>query len=85
MTKQYPKTRSEVEITFMDGEVRTYQIDAGSGISRYLIEQASDTGVLCFIDFQQKTSLNVPLSHVREWTIKEIEICPPAESDEDDS
>lgn len=72
--KKYPPVRSLVEITFLDGEVRSYEITAGSGLSKYLCEQASETGILCFIDARQRSSLSIPVANIREWTIKEIAI-----------
>ena len=55
MTKKYPKTKSIVTITFLDGEVREYEMSAGNGICKYLVKDASETGMLTLIDFKSKT------------------------------
>jgi hypothetical protein len=64
--------RSRVTVVFLDGEVREYEISAGSTISKYLVEQAAELKILCFFDRKQKTSFNVPLANIREWTIETI-------------
>lgn len=70
--KKYPDKRSLVQIVFLDGELREYEISASSYLSRYLVEQASEHGILCFIDKKQKASLSIPVANIREWSLKEI-------------
>jgi len=78
--KKWPDCRSMVNVVFLDGEVREYEISASSHLSKYLVEQASQTGILCFIDKRQKASLSIPVANIREWSLKEIEEAPaPAE------
>ena len=72
MTKKYPPTKSIVTITFLDGEVREYQMSAGNGIGRYLVENASETGMLTLIDFKNHNSTMVPVANIREFSINEI-------------
>ena len=74
--KQWPDCRSMVNVVFLDGEVREYEISASSHLSKYLVEQASETGILCFIDKRQKASLSIPVANIREWSLKEIEEAP---------
>ena len=74
--KQWPDCRSMVNVIFLDGEIREYEISASSHLSRYLVEQASETGILCFIDKRQKASLSIPVANIREWSLKEIEETP---------
>jgi len=74
--KQWPDCRSMVNVVFLDGEVREYEISASSHLSKYLVEQASETGILCFIDKRQKASLSIPVANIREWSLKEIEKTP---------
>lgn len=74
--KKWPDCRSMVNVIFLDGEIREYEISASSHLSRYLVEQASETGILCFIDKRQKASLSIPVANIREWSLKEIEEAP---------
>lgn len=74
--KKWPDCRSMVNVVFLDGEVREYEISASSHLSKYLVEQASETGILCFIDKRQKASLSIPVANIREWSLKEIEEAP---------
>ena len=64
--KKWPDCRSMVNVIFLDGEVREYEISASSHLSKYLVEQASETGILCFIDKRQKASLSIPVANIRE-------------------
>lgn len=72
MTKKYPPTKSKVTITFLDGEVREYEMSAGNGIGRYLVKDASETGMLTLIDFRNHNSTMVPVANIREFSIDEI-------------
>jgi len=72
MTKKYPPTKSIVTITFLDGEVREYEMSAGNGIGRYLVKDASETGMLTLIDFRNHNSTMVPVANIREFSIDEI-------------
>ena len=71
--RKYKAARSIVEVTFLDGEVKEYEISAGSGISKYLADQAADGGILFFLDFNNRASLSIPVANIRDWTIREIE------------
>lgn len=67
--REYSKERSLVTVTYTDGEVVEYPISASTGITRYLAENAGMTGVLSLMDYGA-TSVCIPLSSVRNWTIE---------------
>lgn len=68
--EQYPKRSSEVTLTFIDGEVKEYQISAGSGISPFLAKQAGETGVLVLLNGE--VTYNIPVSQIKEYEIREL-------------
>lgn len=72
MTRKYPPTKSKVTITFLDGEVREYEMSAGNGIGRWLVKDASETGMLTLIDFRNHNSTMVPVANIREFSIDEV-------------
>lgn len=59
---------SLVEVTFLDGEVKTYTITAGLGISQYLAREAAATGILTL--FNDAESHGIPLAQVREYVLR---------------
>lgn len=61
---------TDVEVTFTDGEMKTYRITAGQGISRFLAENAASTGILTL--FNDDTSHGVPLAQIREYELKPV-------------
>lgn len=61
---------SDVEVTFMDGEVKVYRISAGVRIGQYLAREAAETGILTL--FNDEVSHGVPLSNIREYQIKPV-------------
>lgn len=69
MTKerQTYKNLTDVHVTFIDGEAKTYRITAGQGISRYLAECAASTGILTL--FNDETSHGIPLIQIREYQL----------------
>ena len=69
--KKFPKVTSNVIITFTDGEVVEYMITAGAGISRYLADNATESGVLCFWDKDDRSSISIPVSQIRHYRIEE--------------
>lgn len=68
---EYPKRTSCVTVVFTDGEVKQYKINAGSGISPYLAQQAGATGVLTLLNSAQ--TYNIPVTQIREYSITENE------------
>lgn len=61
---------SDVQVTFMDGEVKVYRITAGTSIGGYLAKEAGNTGIL--ILFNDTESYAMPLSNVRDWVIRPL-------------
>jgi hypothetical protein len=68
---EYPKRTSCVTVVFIDGEVKQYEINAGSGISQYLAQQVGATGVLTLLNGAQ--TYNIPVTQIREYSITENE------------
>lgn len=62
---EYPKVTSKVEITFVDGEVKTYFIDASPNIINYLTREAGETGFLALRHGAGK-SWSIPVDQIRE-------------------
>ena len=78
MAKKYPKQRSTVTVTFNDGEVKTYEMSAGSSISGFLMREARDTGIVTLRDDDAGAAVCVPLARIRD-----IQIAPVAAADEE--
>lgn len=68
MSKKYPPAFSRVIVTFLDGEVKEYNISAGPRIGGHIVWEAGDTGILNL--FNDDTSYAIPLTHIREWLIE---------------
>ncbi|ESQ85416.1 hypothetical protein AEAC466_04425 [Asticcacaulis sp. AC466] len=62
---------SDVDVTFIDGEVKTYRISASHRIGGHLAQTAGATGVLSL--FNDNTSYAIPLNQVREWVIRPVD------------
>lgn len=69
-TYDYPSSESAVDVTFIDGEVKTYFITAGIGIGQYLAGQAAETGVLVL--FNNSVSHGIPMNQIREYVIRNL-------------
>lgn len=61
---------SDVQVTFMDGEIKVYRITAGTSIGGYLAKEAGTTGILSLFNYTE--SYAIPLSNVREWVIRPV-------------
>ena len=64
----------EVEVTFIDGEVKTYRITAGvSGVSvgGYLAREAGESGILSLWNANESTA--IPIVQIREWKIRPVQ------------
>lgn len=59
--------RSEVIITFNDGEVKTYIISASPSVASYLASNAGHTGILTLWNGTQ--SWGIPVASIRDWCI----------------
>lgn len=66
----YPEKFSDVTVIFTTGEVKTYRINAGSGIARYLSQQASDSGILTLLN--GRDAYSIPLAQIAEYRIHEL-------------
>ncbi|NSZ73921.1 nucleoside hydrolase [Agrobacterium sp. CNPSo 2736] len=67
----YPERWSQVEVTFTDGTIETYEIKAGSSFGRHLAKQAGEDNVLTLLCGPKVHSF--PLASVRSWTLSELE------------
>lgn len=70
MQRDYPKRTSKVRVTFTDGEVKEYTINAGSSLSVYLAQQIASTGILLLLAGAKTYS--IPVNQIREYEIEEI-------------
>ena len=67
----YPKRKSDVEVTFNDGTVQTYRITAGASLARHLVMEAGESGILSLLCGSKAHA--IPLANIREWSITELE------------
>lgn len=72
MPREYPKTRSSVEVTYTDGEVKTFVITASSQIAQYLADSAARTGMLVLRDDDAHKSVMVPIAVIRHFEVQTI-------------
>lgn len=71
MTHQYPKQTSRVTVIRRStGEVEEHEIDAGPGITRYLNEEAAETGFL--ILKMGVRCVSIPVDDIDRWEIELI-------------
>lgn len=61
---------SDVEVTFNDGEVKTYMITASPAIAGYLAREAGSTGFLTL--WKGDESHSIPIGNIREFKIKSV-------------
>lgn len=66
MTK--PQNKSLVDVTFIDGEMKTYLITAAPTVSQYLAKTAGETGILVL--FNDEISSSIPMTQIREYVIR---------------
>lgn len=72
MARDYPPQNSNVDVVFVDGEVRTFTITASNGIANHLMQEAAKTGVLVMRDDVAKKSICIPLAQVRHIEIQTL-------------
>lgn len=72
MTRNYEKQESEVEVIYLDGEVKKFTITAGNGIAHHLMKEAAQTGMLVMRDDAVKKSICIPLAQVRHISIQTL-------------
>lgn len=68
----YPIQNSNVDVIFIDGEVKTFTITASNGIAHHLMSEAAKTGVLVMRDDTRKKSICIPLAQVRHIEIQTL-------------
>lgn len=73
MARDYPQQTSAVDVVFIDGEVRSFNITASNGIAQHLMSEAAKTGVLVMRDDNRKKSICIPLAQVRHIEIQTID------------
>lgn len=64
------ETKSILTVTFTDGEVKEYLVDANRWIASHLANKAYNTGFLTFRD--RDTITNIPVGVIREWSMRDI-------------
>ena len=62
---------SDVEVTFIDGEVKTYRITAGVSVGGYLAREAGESGILSL--WNANESAAIPIVQIREWKIRPVQ------------
>ena len=62
--KEYPAQRSQVSVTFVTGEFKLYEIDAGPGIANHLAKSMGETGVLRLSDRLTRSAVLIPRAQV---------------------
>lgn len=73
MKAEYAKTRSVVTITYIDGEVKDYEMSASPHIIHYLATEAASTGMFIIRDDDDQTSTLIPMDQVRSMGIRKQE------------
>jgi len=64
----YPEVNSKVTVTFVDGEVKTYIINASPTIAQYLANEARSTGFMTLRNGSTK-SWCIPVERIRDIEI----------------
>lgn len=73
---KFCKDLSDVTVTFIDGEVRTYRISANSTIGGSLAREAGTNGVLSL--WNKDKSWGIPTASIRDWEISSVPVEAPA-------
>lgn len=67
---QYPSKYSRVTVTLIDGEVKPYDVTAGSGLLRYLMTEAASTGALVLLCGEKTYA--IPMTQIAEVEMHEF-------------
>lgn len=62
--------KSDVHVTFTDGEIKTYRISPGPGVALHLAQQSGETGTLVLLN--GKDAFCIPVNQIREWHIRGV-------------
>ena len=67
---QYPLRFSRVTVTLIDGEVKSYDVTAGSGLLRFLMTEAASTGALVLLCGDKTYA--IPMTQIAEVEMHEF-------------
>lgn len=67
----YPTKYSHITVTLIDGEVKTYDVTAGSGLLRYLMSEAANTGALVLLCGRKTYA--IPMAQIAEVEMHEFD------------
>lgn len=73
MKTEHAKMRSVVTITYIDGEVKAYEMSASPRIVHYLATEAASTGMFIIRDDDDETSTLIPMDQIRSMGIRKQE------------
>lgn len=66
----YPPKYSSVTVTLIDGEVKSYDVTAGSGLLRFLMTEAASTGALVLLCGDKTYA--IPMTQITEVEMHEF-------------
>jgi hypothetical protein len=66
----YPDKYSRVLVTLIDGEVKSYDVTAGSGLLPYLMTEAANTGALVLLCGDRTYA--IPMTQIAEVEMREF-------------
>ena len=66
----YPAKYSRVTVTLIDGEIKEYNLTAGSGLLRYLMTEAANTGALVLLCGDKTYA--IPMTQIAEVEMHEF-------------
>lgn len=68
--RNYPPKYSRVTVTLIDGEVKAYDVNAGSGLLRFLMTEAASTGALVLLCGDKTYA--IPMTQIAEVEMHEF-------------
>lgn len=68
--REYPAKYSRVQVTLTHGEVKEYDVTAGSGLLRHLMKEAGETGSLVLLCGPKTYA--IPMTQIAEVEIHEF-------------
>lgn len=69
--RNYPARYSRVSVTLNDGEVKDFDITAGCGLLKYLMQEAGNTGSLVILEGDEAHA--IPMERVSDVTMKQFD------------
>ncbi len=70
---KYGPERSNVIVTYTDGEVKEFTMSAGPRIAGYLMQEAARSGVMVIRDDDLAQSVGIPLAQIRHVEVMGIQ------------